>query len=65
MLNYNITDKDRAFTSFAQHRKRTFKYKLFSDELPTLARLKLCQPDLYPEDQCLACQRHRETQEHF
>jgi len=40
MLNCNFTDKDCAFTSFAQHQKRTFKYKIFSDELPTLVRLK-------------------------
>ncbi len=40
MLNHNITDKDKASTSFTQHRKRTFKYKIFSEELPTLVRFK-------------------------
>jgi len=40
MLNYNVTDKDRASMSFTQHRMRTFKYKLFSEELPTLSCLK-------------------------
>ena len=39
MLNYNFTEKDRGSTSFTQHKMRTFKFKLFSDELPTLHRL--------------------------
>src|SRR6266542_4939669 len=65
MLNYNVTEKNRASTSFTQHRIRTFKYKLFSDELPTLHRLKQRRPDLYTVDECLFCQRHSETQTHL
>src|SRR6266498_95458 len=65
MLNYNVTDKDRASTSFSQHRMRSFKYKLFSDELPTLSRLKQRRPDLYATDECLFCHRHSETQAHL
>ncbi len=65
MLNYNVTDKDRASTSFTQHRMRTFKYKIFSEELPTLARLKQRRPDLYPVDECLSCRCHSETQAHL
>ena len=40
MLNYNSSDDDKATTSFKQHHQRTFKYKLFTDELPTLSRLR-------------------------
>ena len=62
ILNYNVTDKDRASTSFTQHRMRIFKYKLFSDKLPTLTHLKQRQPNLYTVDECLFCRRHSETQ---
>jgi len=65
MLNYNKSDKDKATTSFKQHRQRTFKYKLFTDELPTLYRLKIRRPDLYPTDVCLSCQQETEIQTHF
>ncbi len=65
MLNYSVTDNERASTSFSQHRMRTFKYKIFSNELPTLSRLKQRRPDLYTNDTCLFCQRHSESQEHL
>ena len=41
MLNYNYSENDQAATSFPQYRQRAFKYKLFSDELPTLAQMKV------------------------
>jgi len=47
MLNNNQTDKDRSTTSFTQHRRRAFKYKLFINELPTLTQLNKRRPDLY------------------
>lgn len=47
MLNYNYTDQDKASTSFAQHRQHAFKYKLFTEELSTLARLNQKRSDLY------------------
>ncbi len=65
MLNHNTSENDRASTSFRQHKLRAFKYKLFSDELPTLVRFKIRRPDLYPEDACLNCQRQPETQTHL
>ena len=65
MLNYNVTEKDKASTSFEQHHRRSFKYKIFSDELPTLYRTRQRRPDLYPSDICLSCQQRTETQAHF
>jgi len=65
MLNYNFSEKDRASTSFTQHCIRTFKYKIFSNELPTLTRLRQRRPDIYHIDECLFCQRHSETQDHL
>ncbi len=65
MLNYNVTESDRASTTFEQQRRRSFKYKIFSDELPTLTRLMTRRPDLYPNDVCLSCHRRSESQDHF
>jgi len=65
MLNYNASEQDKAATSFPQHRQRSFKYKLFSEELPTLTQLKIRRPDLYVDDKCLQCQYRPETQEHL
>jgi len=65
MLNYNLSDKDNAATSFAQHRQRSFKYKIFSQELPTLSCMRRQRSDLYPSADCLSCQRHKEFQSHF
>jgi len=65
MLNNNVSNKDNASTSFAQHRQRLFKYKLFSNELPTLALMKQYRSDLYQSDEYLYCQRHKETQAHL
>ena len=65
MLNHNTTAKDKASTSFPQHRQRSFKYKLFCTELPTLSRMRSRRPDLYPVDTCLSCQRCCENQSHF
>ncbi len=65
MLNHNASDNDKATTLFKQHRQRTFKYKLFTDELPTLFRLRRRRPDLYPSDECLSYQRYPESQTHF
>jgi len=65
MLNFNTTEQDRASTSFKQHRQRSFKYKIFNNELPTLAKLKQRHPDLYSSDTCLSCQLNIETQEHI
>src|SRR6266542_3450691 len=65
MLNHNTSEKDQASTSFRQHRLRAFKYKIFSDELPMLVRLKIRRPDLYPRDEYLNCQRQPETQTHL
>jgi len=65
MLNYNVTEKDKASTSFEQHCRRSFKYKIFIDELPTLYCTRQCWPDLYPSDICLSCQQRTETQAHF
>ena len=65
MLNYNFSDNDKSSTSFKQHRLRSFKYKIFSQELPTLSRMKLRRPDLYPSETCLSCFRTNETQVHF
>ena len=57
MLNYNTSDKERGSTSFNQHRQRFFKYKLFSEELPTLTKMRLRRPDLYSSDVCQSCHR--------
>ncbi len=65
MLNSNTFETDKGNTSFAQYRQRSFKYKIFSDELPTLSRLKRRRPDLYPSDTCLSCSQSSETQLHF
>jgi len=65
MLNHNTTEKDKASTFFPQHRQRSFKYKIFCAELPTLSRMRSRRPDLYPADICLSCQRSSETQSHF
>ena len=65
MLNFNTTEQDKASTSFKQHQQRSFKYKLFTCELPTLVTLKQRRPDLYALDTCLSCQQATETQDHI
>jgi len=65
MLNHTSSDQDRSSTSFKQHRLRSFKYKIFSEELPILAKLKQRRPDLYLTDECLLCQRYAEIQAHL
>ena len=65
MLNYNISVKDTASTSFNQYRQRSFKYKVFSDELPILSYMRRHRPDIYPSEVCLSCQKYNESQIHF
>ncbi len=65
MLNYNISANDTASTSFTQHRLRSFKYKIFSEELLTLSRMRRRRPDVYPDDVCRSCLMSTESQFHF
>ena len=65
MLNNNQTDNDRSTTSFPQHRRRAFKYKLFINELPTLTQLIKRRPDLYKKPTCVLCNQEDESQEHI
>ncbi len=65
MLNNNQTDNDRSTTSFMQHHRRAFKYKLFISELLTLTQLNKRRPDLYKKPTCVLCNQKDESQEHI
>src|SRR6266542_1813874 len=65
MLNYNVSANDPASTSFTQHRLRSFKYKIFSDELLTLSRMRRRRPDVYPDEVCRSCLMSTESQSYF
>jgi len=64
MLNSNYTDNDRATTSFTQHRRRAFKFKLLMQELPTLTQMHQRRPDLYRTTTCILCCKEAESQDH-
>ncbi len=64
MLNSNQTDTDRATTSFTQHHRWAFKFKLFMKELPTLTQMNQRRPDLYKKTTCVLCSKEAESHEH-
>ncbi len=65
MLNHNHTEHDCDSTSFDQHRRRNFKFKIFSNKLLTLSLLKVWQLNLYSSDICLLCNNSQETLQHL
>ncbi len=65
MLNTNHTKDDQASTFFGQHWCHTFKYKLFSNELPMLVQLQVKWSDLYHSTTCILCNDRLETQTHL
>ena len=68
ILNANRDDTSigRQYLTFKENRRKTFKFKLMINELPTLEKLKMRHSDLYKKDlDCIRCNKKKEILSHI
>src|SRR2546423_14752425 len=59
--NRDNTSTGRQYLTFKENRRKAFKFKLMINELPTLEKLKMINPDLYKKD--FDCIRYNKKKE--